>query len=135
MQTIEKEWKAYQNRKPKEVAHCREQYQKIQANLDKRFEFKSVKPYLKDAEPPQAIEPKPRSQPEELALQSRKPAPSPAPDAGEKRATDLFNSGRHAELTMRQRPAAVQLYQRVVKDYPGTDAAAKAAARLKALGE
>jgi hypothetical protein len=80
---------------------------------------------LKELDPPA---PPPRK-----AAPSR-PEPRPSADAGEKRAQGLYDMGRQAER-FGQRSVAVQAYRRVVKEYPGTDAARKAAARLKAMGK
>jgi len=81
---------------------------------------------LKDPDPPKPKKPKPEPKPQ-------RPSPSRAAGAKERRAASLFSTGRQAER-LGQRPVAVQMYERVVKDYAGTDAAAKAAARLKKLG-
>ena len=80
---------------------------------------------LKDPAPPRASRPKPKPR--------RAPPPSTV-DVKEKKASGLYNAGRQAER-FGQRPVAVQMYKRVVEEYPGTDAARKAAARLKAMGK
>jgi hypothetical protein len=58
---------------------------------------------------------------------------APKRDSGAEKAERLYKVARQAER-LGQRSAAAGMYERVVKDYPGTPAAAKAAARLKAMG-
>ena len=44
---IEKEWKAYQGRKPREVANCKKKYDALMENIDAVVELRSIEPYLK----------------------------------------------------------------------------------------
>ncbi len=60
------------------------------------------------------------------------PRPTVSPE--ERKAESLFRTGRQAER-IRQRDAAVVLYEKILKDYPDTEAAGRARERLDSLSK
>ncbi len=74
------------------------------------------------------LKPKPSGSSREKPERSTRPAAS-AKDPAERKAEQLFKMARQAEK-MGQRSAARTFYSRIVREYPGTSAAKRAAAKL-----